>query len=106
MAAQRTELAVVGGGDDDVPVERGHRLVRVDARMGVAHPLGHDAERLEWLARGFLLGGLLRRALPATELLAGDMGGTSRTDAADRNLVLISFHPGDEFLQVFRRDVV
>ena len=40
---------------------------------GALDPLGHDAERLERLARGFLLRGLLRRALADAELLARDV---------------------------------
>ena len=41
--AQRSELAVVGGGDDHVAVVGRHRLVRVHAGMGIAHPVRHDA---------------------------------------------------------------
>ena len=50
--AQRTELAVVGGGDDDVAVLGRHRLVRVDAGVRVAHPVRHDAGRRERTASG------------------------------------------------------
>ena len=41
--AQRRELAIVGGGDDDVAILRRHRLIWVHARVGVPHPARHDA---------------------------------------------------------------
>ena len=41
--AQRAELAVVAGRDDHVAVPGRHRLVRVDARVRVAHPVRHHA---------------------------------------------------------------
>ena len=43
--AQLAELAVVGRGDDQVAVGGRQRLVREDARVRVAHPVGHHAAR-------------------------------------------------------------
>ena len=70
-------------------VHRGRILTaRPDGPKRLLDAVGHDAERLERLARGFLLRGFLRRALADTELLAGDVRRADELAVVGRALYL------------------